>query len=278
MTKFHLHLLSDSTGETLDAVAKATLAQFSGADPVKHLWPMVRGPRHLARILPEIEEKRGLVMFTLVNKEIRDALVGHLSEIGMPYIAVLDPVIRELGRFLGEESKAKPGEQHALNDEYFRRIEAMTYSMAHDDGQLVDNITKADVVLVGVSRTSKTPTCIYLANRGIKAANVPIVRGCPLPEELFRENGPMIVGLVTNADVLVQIRRSRLKAMNEHKSTDYVDPEVVQLEIRDARRLFSRNGWPVIDVSRKSIEETAAAIINLLHQREEKKASVTVAS
>ncbi|MEX1146878.1 MAG: pyruvate, water dikinase regulatory protein [Sphingomonadales bacterium] len=269
MTKFDLHLISDSTGETLDAVAKASLAQFSGAEPVKHLWTMVRTPRHLTRVLGEIEQKPGLVMFTLVNQAMQDVLVRRLTDLGITHIAVLDPVIRELGRYLGEKSQAKPGEQHVMNDEYFRRIEAMTYTLAHDDGQLVDNITKADVVLVGVSRTSKTPTCIYLANRGVKAANIPIVRGCPLPDELFRVNGPMIVGLVTSADVLVQIRRSRLRAMNEQKDTDYADPEIVQDEIKEARRLFSRNGWPVIDVSRKSIEETAAAIINLLQQRDD---------
>ncbi len=269
MTKFHLHLLSDSTGETLDAVAKATLAQFSGADPVRHFWPMIRNLRQLEAALGEIEDKRGLVMFTLVNEEIRQALLQRLKEQNIPYIAVLDPVIRELGVYLGEKSKAKPGEQHALTEEYFRRIEAMSYTMAHDDGQLVDNITKADVVLVGVSRTSKTPTCIYLANRGVKAANVPIVPDCPLPDALFRDGGPMIIGLVTNPELLIQIRQSRLKAMNQHKASRYADPEAVREEITYARRLFARNGWPVIDVSRKSIEETAAAVIALLNRRRE---------
>lgn len=270
MTRFHLHLISDSTGETLDAVAKAALAQFTDAEAVKHLWPMVRSPRHLTRPLKDIEEKGGLVMFTLVNEEVRDALLARLAEINVPHIAVIDPVIRELGRYLGQKSKAKPGEQHALNEEYFRRIEAMSYTLAHDDGQLVDNISKADVVLVGVSRTSKTPTCIYLANRGVKAANVPIVRGCPLPDELFRAGGPMKVGLVTSADILIQIRRNRLKSMNEAKPTAYVDPEAVQDEIKHARRLFAKHGWPVIDVSRKSIEETAAGIINLLNQERDR--------
>jgi regulator of PEP synthase PpsR (kinase-PPPase family) len=208
-------------------------------------------------------------MFTLVNEDIRRTLVTRLTELNIPYIAVLDPVIRELGHYLGEKSKAKPGEQHTLNKEYFLRIEAMSYTLAHDDGQLVDNITKADVVLVGISRTSKTPTCIYLANRGVKAANVPIVKGCPLPDALFKPDGPLIVGLVTHPDTLIQIRRSRLKAMNEHKTSDYVDPEAVREEIKYARRLYTRNGWPVIDVSRKSIEETAAAVINLLNQRRE---------
>jgi len=277
MTRFHLHLISDSTGETIDAVAKASLAQFAGADPVKHLWPLVRTVRQLARPLQEIEEKRGLVMFTLVNKDIQKALVTRLAELNIPHIAVLDPVIHEIGRYLGQKSKAKPGEQHMLNEEYFRRIEAMSYTLAHDDGQLMDNISKADVVLVGVSRTSKTPTCIYLANRGVKAANVPIVKGCPLPDELFKPGGPLVVGLVTSAEILIQIRRSRLKAMNETKRSDYVDPEVVQEEIKFARRLYSKNGWPVIDVSRKSIEETAAAVINLLNQKTEGRASMGVA-
>ncbi|RMF09714.1 MAG: kinase/pyrophosphorylase [Alphaproteobacteria bacterium] len=276
MTKFHLHLISDSTGETIDAVAKASLAQFEGAEPIKHLWPLIRNVRQLEPVLAEIEEKRGLVMFTLVNEEIRQTLLSRLRELNVPHIAVLDPVIRELGLYLGEKSKAKPGEQHALTEEYFRRIDAMSYTMAHDDGQLVDNISKADVVLVGVSRTSKTPTSIYLANRGIKAANVPIVKGCPLPDVLFRKGGPLIIGLTTRPELLVQIRHSRLKAMNEQKPSNYVDPEAVQEELTYARRLFSRNGWPVIDVSRKSIEETAAAVIALLNRRREQEEEGTL--
>ncbi|MDA5192378.1 pyruvate, water dikinase regulatory protein [Govanella unica] len=269
MSKFHLHLVSDSTGETLDAVAKAALAQFQGADPVKHSWTMTRNMRQLDFVLDDIRQKPGIVMFTLVNEEMRTALVSYCDSAKIPYLAVIDPAIAFFGRYLGEKAQAKPGQQHVLNTEYFHRIDALNYTLAHDDGQVSENLSKADVILVGVSRTSKTPTCIYLANRGIKAANIPVVKGCPLPEQLFTVKEPLIVGLVTSPDRLVQIREARLKAMNEDRSSSYADPDRVRDELVYARRLFTDHGWPVIDVSRRSIEETAAAIFNLLNQRRE---------
>ena len=269
MNRFHLHLLSDSTGETLDAVAKAALAQFTGAEAIKHLWPMVRNARQMERILEEIEKKPGLVMFTLVNEDIREALVQGCGRLNIPYIPVMDAVMLALGKFLGEKAEAKPGRQHELNQEYFQRIDAMHYTMAHDDGQAPRNLTEADVILLGVSRTSKTPTCIYLANRGIKAANIPVVPDCPLPEELFNLKNKLIVGLFTSPERLVQIRKNRLLAMKDTANARYVDLETVTGEVQFARRLYAQNGWPVIDVTRRSIEETAAAIINLLTERRE---------
>lgn len=268
MTRFHLHLISDSTGETLEAVAKAAVAQFRGAEPVRHLWPMIRHERQLQRVMDDVKARPGLVMFTLVDEDVRRALVAQCDDLRVPYIAVLDPVIEELARYLGEKSQAKPGQQHELNAEYFKRIEAMNFTLAHDDGQLGDNLAQADVVLVGVSRTSKTPTSIYLANRGVKTANIPVVKGCPLPDELFTITKPLIVGLVTNPERLVEIRRNRLRTMNETRHTGYADLDAVKEEILHARRLFADNGWPTIDVTRRSIEETAAAILNLLAQRE----------
>ncbi|RIK94851.1 MAG: phosphoenolpyruvate synthase regulatory protein [Proteobacteria bacterium] len=268
MTKFHLHLLSDSTGETLEAVAKAAIAQFKGADPIRHFWPMIRHTRQLERVVDNIASHPGLVMFTLVDETIRASLVESCRRLNVPFIAVLDPVIEELGRYLGEKSLAKPGEQHALTAEYFARIDAMNFTLAHDDGQLGDNLAKADVILVGVSRTSKTPTSIYLANRGVKTANIPIVRGCPLPEELFTVTKPLIVGLVTNPERLIEVRRNRLKSMQETRETSYIDPDAVREEIAYARRLCAERNWPMIDVTRRSIEETAAAVLNLLAQRE----------
>lgn len=268
MTRFHLHLISDSTGETLEAVAKAAMAQFKGAEPMRHMWPMIRHERQLQRALEDVKARPGLVMFTLVDVEVRRALVAYCEDLGVPYIAVLDPVIDQLARYLGEKSQAKPGQQHELNAEYFKRIEAMNYTLAHDDGQLGENLAQADVVLVGVSRTSKTPTAIYLANRGVKAANIPVVKGCPLPPELFTVSKPLIVGLVTNAERLVEIRRNRLRTMHEERETSYADLDAVKDEILYARRMFNEHGWPIIDVTRRSIEETAAAILNLLAQRE----------
>lgn len=267
MTRFDLHLVSDSTGETLDAVAKAALAQFKEPNAEKHLWPMVRNLRQLEPVLESIRMAPGLVMFTLVHQELRNALVRHCKEVNAPYLDVLDPAIDFLSRFLGERAQARPGQQHALNTEYFHRIEAMNYTMSHDDGQVTQGLNLADVVVVGVSRTSKTPTCIYLANRGIKAANIPIVKGCPLPPELFSLTRPLVVALITSADRLIEIRRNRLASMNESTNSSYADPDAVREELLFARRLIAEHRWPVIDVTRRSIEETAGAIIHLMTQR-----------
>lgn len=266
MSSFHLHLVSDSTGETLDAMAKAALAQFKGAEPTKHFWSLTRTKRQLDFVIQDIRSKPGLVMYTLVNDEMRNELVSFCETNHMPHLGVLDPAIAFFGRYLGEKAQAKPGQQHVLNTEYFKRMDALNYTIAHDDGQITESLSKADVVLVGVSRSSKTPTSIYLANRGIKVANVPIVKGCPLPDELFSVKEPLIVGLVTSPDRLVQIRSARLKAMSDHE-TNYADIEAVRDELLYARRMCVEHGWPVLDVTRRSIEETAAAIISLINQR-----------
>jgi hypothetical protein len=264
---FHLHLVSDSTGETLNAVAKAACAQFEMVHAIEHAYALVRTARQLERVLHEIETAPGVVMYTLINPVLRDRLESQCRELGMPCIAILDPVLASLRNYLGtHEHVDKPGIQHELGTEYFKRIEALTYTMAHDDGQNISDLDKAEVVLVGVSRTSKTPTSIYLANRGIKAANVPIVPGSRLPQELETLERPLIVGLTVSPERLVQIRRNRLLSLNESAETDYVDLETVRAEMRSARRVFEIHGWPVIDVTRRSIEETAAAILNLYHR------------
>jgi len=270
MKKIHLHLVSDATGDTLEQVSKAALAQFPDISTDKHYWPMIRTARHMERIIPEIEEKPGIVMFTLVNEDIEDVLVKACKAHKWPFISVLDSIIRELGRHLGEKSIARPGLQHEMNDEYFDRIDAMQYTLMHDDGQMPEGLDQADIILVGVSRTSKTPTCIYLANKGLKVANIPIVPGCPLPRELDDVGGKFVVGLVNSVDRLMQIRRNRLLSLKEDKTTDYVDEEAIIEEVKQSRRLFSSRGWPVIDVTRRSIEETAVAILNLKYKFDEK--------
>jgi [pyruvate, water dikinase]-phosphate phosphotransferase / [pyruvate, water dikinase] kinase len=271
MKRFHLHLVSDSTGETLEAVAKACLAQFEQAEPVKHFWPMIRSERQLDRVVDEIVERPGLVMFTLVNAGVRDRLQARCVTLGIPAISVLDPVLQAFGQFMGERAKGLPGRQHQLDAAYFRRIDAVHFTMAHDDGIAPENLNEADIVLVGVSRSSKTPTSIYLANRGYKTANIPLVPGVPPPEQLLQADRPLIVGLTTHLDRLIQVRRNRLRSLNQTDESDYVDEEQVEAEVQSARRLFAQNGWPVIDVTRRSIEETAAAIMNLYTQREEKR-------
>lgn len=261
--RFHLHLVSDATGETLNSMAKAACAQFTNIKPVEHVYALVRSSRQLERTLTHIEKDPGLVLFTLMSLELREQLEDFCRAQSIPHLSVLDSVLGTLENFLGTELTHKPGGQHEMGAEYFRRMEALSFTMAHDDGQLAGDLTQADVILVGVSRTSKTPTCIYLANRGVKAANVPIVPNIPLPQNMETMSGPLIVGLSTNPDRLVQIRRNRLLSLNQDPETDYVDLEAVRQETLSARKLFSRYDWPVIDVSRRSVEETAAAIYNL---------------
>jgi len=269
--KFHLHLVSDATGETIHSVARACLSQFEGVEPIEHNWALVRTHSQIRKIVAAAEKNPGVVMFTLVNEELREALIDGCRKLQIPCIAVLDPVIASLGNFLGIKARGMPGRQHIMDAEYFGRIDAMTFALHHDDGQAVQGLQDAEIILVGVSRTSKTPTCIYLANRGIKSANIPIVPGVPLPEELTkfrnRPGEPMVVGLTKDPARLIQVRRNRLQMLSQDSNTDYVDIEAVREEVANARRLCSRYNWPVIDVTRRSIEESAAAILQLYERR-----------
>jgi len=267
LTRFHLHLVSDSTGDTVHSVARACLVQFEDAEAIEHIWSLVRTKSQIERVITGVEANPGVVLFTLVNESLRTALQDGCRRLGVLVIPVLDPVIAALANHLGRQRRGLPGQQHLLDNEYFARIDAMTFALNHDDGQSSWGINDADVVLVGVSRTSKTPTCIYLANRGIKAANIPIVPGVALPPELAAATRPLIVGLTNDPERLIQVRRNRLSMLHQDESTDYTDIEAVRSEVTQARRLFAQNHWPVIDVSRRSIEETAAAILKLLARR-----------
>jgi regulator of PEP synthase PpsR (kinase-PPPase family) len=266
-TRLHLHLLSDSTGETLENIAKAALAQFDNVQTVRHFWPMVRTEAHLERILQEIAQNPGLVIFTLVNAATRRVLEQRCGALGLPVVAPLDPVNDALTGLLGQQASARPGRQHVLDAAYFARVDAIQWTIAHDDGIASEEWEEADIVLAGVSRTSKTPTSIYLANRGWKAANIPIVVESPPPRTLFGLTKPLVVGLTTSADRLIAVRRNRLLTLNQTPDTPYVEEQAVARELAFARRMFSDNGWPVIDVTRRSIEETAAAIIALVNER-----------
>ncbi|MDX2274262.1 MAG: pyruvate, water dikinase regulatory protein [Hyphomonadaceae bacterium] len=263
-TYFNVHLVSDSTGETLAGVMRATCAQFDRILPVEHSYFLVRSARQLERVLREIESAPGVVMFTLSNNDHRGMLEKRCAELGLPCVAVLDPVLDVMSRYLGQELNHRVGASRSLNAEYFKRIDALDFAMYHDDGQQVVELKNSDVILVGVSRTSKTPTCVYLAHRGVKASNVPIVPNVPLPPELFAPDRPLVVGLTITADRLIQIRRNRLAAMKEVRGGDYVEEDSVRREVMEAQKLFERQGWPTIDVSRRSVEETAAAVLNLL--------------
>jgi regulator of PEP synthase PpsR (kinase-PPPase family) len=267
MTHLHLHLLSDSTGETLEMVAKAALAQFDDNVVIRHFWPMVRSQQHLDRIIEELAANPGLVLYTLVNDETRQRLEERCRALALPHVAPLDAVTAALEDRLGQEAKARPGRQHMMDEAYFARVDAIHFTIAHDDGANWENWEEADIVLAGVSRTSKTPTSIYLANRGYKVANIPLVIESPPPGSLFALQHPLVVGLTTAPRRLIEIRRNRLLSLNETAETAYVDQERVEQEVAFARRIFSDQGWPVIDVTRRSIEETAAAVMKLHNER-----------
>lgn len=268
VTRFHLHLVSDSTGDTVHSVARACLVQFDDAQAIEHVWSMVRTKSQIDRVLAGVEANSGLVLFTMVNEPLRQHLQEGCRRLQVPAIPVLDPVIGALAAYLGRKSRGTPGKQHLLDSEYFARIDAMTFAINHDDGQSVWGINDADVCLVGVSRTSKTPTCLYLANqRGIKAANVPFVPGVPLPVELLHADKPLIVGLTNDPERLIHLRRNRLSMLDHNEATDYTDLEAVRAEVREARRIFAERHWPVIDVTRRSIEETASSIYKLWMRR-----------
>jgi regulator of PEP synthase PpsR (kinase-PPPase family) len=258
---FDLHLVSDSTGETIHSVARACLVQFEHVEPVEHVWPMARTEHAMNVVLEAIKEKPGPVMFTLVDDALREQLRDGCRRLKVPCISVLDPVIAAFGKFLDAQPLRRIGGQHEMDAEYFQRIEAMDWALAHDDGQRAEEYDQSDVILVGVSRTSKTPTCLYLANRGVRAVNVPFVPGIPLPEVLDRVENAMVIGLTNDPKRLVELRRARLALLQQEGETPYIDPERVRAEITEARRYFTERRWPVIDVTRRSIEETAAAVM-----------------
>jgi regulator of PEP synthase PpsR (kinase-PPPase family) len=265
---FHLHLVSDSTGETLIATSRAVAAQYEGVSSIEHVYPLVRSRGQLVKAIAEIELAPGIVLFTLVDQELAGQLVAACQEIGVPYLPVLQPIMDLFQSYIGTASKHRPGAQHMLNADYFRRIDALNFTMIHDDGQQTENFEAADVVLLGVSRTSKTPTSIYLANRGIKTANIPLVPDVPLPEAVLALRKPLVVGLLASPERIVQIRENRLISLNANPDSPYVDRLLVADEVKRARKLCALQGWPVIDVTHRSIEETAAAVIDLykVHQ------------
>jgi [pyruvate, water dikinase]-phosphate phosphotransferase / [pyruvate, water dikinase] kinase len=265
---FHLHLISDSTGETLITVARAAAAQYSRIMPVEHVHPLVRTQKQLDRVLTEIEEMPGIVLYTLLQENLAARLEETCRSLGLPCLSILGPVLHLFQAYLGAESTHKVGAQHTLNAEYFRRIDALNYTMMHDDGQLADDLEEADVVLIGVSRTSKTPTSIYLANRGVKTANIPLVPGVALPTAVETLKQPLVVGLFATPERIVQIRQNRMLGLRAHRDDDkYIDQQSVAEEVSASRRLCARHNWPAIDVTRRSIEETAAAVIALLTER-----------
>ena len=273
-TYFHVHLVSDSTGETLNAMAKAVVARFDGVIPIEHIYALVRSRKQLERVLEEIGAAPGVVLHTIVDKELRTELEEGCRLLEMPTIAALDPLVGALSRYLGAALSTRVGAQHALDHDYFNRMKALDYAITHDDGQNTHELEEAEVILVGVSRTSKTPTSIYLAHRGVRAANVPLVPGSEPPASLFTLRAPLVVGMTVSPDRLIQIRRNRLLSLKEDRESTYIENDAVREETIRARRLFERQGWPTIDVTRRSVEETAAAVLNLLAAKRSGKVGV----
>ncbi|RUM98589.1 kinase/pyrophosphorylase [Pseudaminobacter arsenicus] len=261
---FHLHLISDATGETLLAAGRAAAAQYKDARAIEHIYPLIRTEKQLMKVFDDIEEQPGIVLYTLVDQALASRIDARAAEMGLPCVSVLEPVLSVFQSYLGTPAGRRVGAQHVLDADYFRRIDALNFTMEHDDGQLPTDLDEADIILIGISRTSKTPTSIYLANRGIKTANIPIVLGVPLPENLVYAKKPLIVGLVATAERISHVRQNRiLGTMPGYDAQGYVDRAMINEELAYARQICTRHNWPMIDVSRRSIEETAAAIVAL---------------
>lgn len=271
MKNFHLHLVSDSTGETVASVARACLSQFDKVEAQEHVWSLIRTQGQLEKMIASLDTYPGIVMFTLLDSDMRETLRQACGKRGLPCIPILSHVIREMATYLDETATGHTGAQYELSEDYFARIEAINYALEHDDGQATWELENADMVIVGPSRTSKSPTCVYLAYRGYKAANVPYVPGCPLPENITKLKQPLMVGLTISHDRLIDIRTTRLAAMNQDMGTDYIREESVREEIESSKKLFRAQGWPVIDVTRRSVEETATLMIQYRSRQLEKR-------
>lgn len=262
---FHLHLISDSTGETLTTMAKAAAVQYPQVRPIEHVHPLVRTERQLARVLRELQHLPGIVLYTVVKKELIEEIERTCRELKVPCLHVLEPIMKVFESYLGAPQKPVVAGQHLLDAEYFARIDALNFAMAHDDGQLPQDLNHADIIILGISRTSKTPTSIYLAQRGYKTANLPLVPGVQLPVALTQPHSAFVVALVASAERIAEIRRNRVALIGDRNLDQYVDRTRILEEIQYSRRLCAQHGWPVIDVTRRSVEETAATIIRLLH-------------
>ena len=271
MKTFHLHLVSDSTGETVASVARASLAQFDAVSAEEHIWSLVRTKGQLEKMIANLDTNPGMVMFTLVDPEMRETLRQACGKRGVPCVSVLGHAIREFSNYLDIEASGHTGAQYELSEDYFARIDAINFALEHDDGQATWELEQSDIVIVGPSRTSKSPTCVYLAYRGYKAANVPYVPNCPLPDNLMGLKQPLVVGLTIGEERLIDIRTTRMAAMNHEARTDYINEEAVHSEIEASKKLFRAQGWPVIDVTRRSVEETATLIIQYRQRQTSKR-------
>ncbi len=263
----NLHLVSDSTGETLSSVSRAVLSQFEDVDSNDFIWPLIRTATQIERVKESITKNPGIVLYTILEDDLIENLKSHCYQLHIPCIPVLSRIISEFSNYLGLDISHTIGRQHLLDSEYFSRVEAINYTITHDDGQSVWDLYDADIIIVGVSRTSKSPTSVYLSCRGYKTANIPFVGIETIPNNIYDLKTPFIVGLVINPEKLVQIRQTRLASIGQDVDTDYIDIEKIKVEIADSRKLFAKLNCSVIDVTKRSVEETAAKIIQLYQAR-----------
>ncbi len=263
-------MLSDATGETLISVGRAVASQYTMCRAIEHIYPMIRNETHLQRVISEIQKYPGIVLYTIIDEKVKLLLKKKCKKIGVPCIDILYPVLSAFQSYLGITTNLRVSAQHGLNADYFRRIEALDFTIEHDDGQSLNSLSDADVILLGISRTSKTPTSIYLANRGIKTANIPLIPGIDLPEALLKEKNALIIGLIASAERISHIRQNR-NLGNSFSLESYTDRVSIAEELIYAKRICERFSWPIIDVTRRSIEETAAAIFELLSRFREGK-------
>ncbi len=265
--EINIHLVSDSTGETIENTVSATISQFPDVIRKEFFWPMTRTEKQIEDITDSLRKNPGLVVFSIVDDNNRTLLEKNCEDLKIPYISPLDSLLNTFKKILALSETKITGVQHKLDENYFKRVDAFEFAMQHDDGQRINTMSEADIILVGVSRTSKTPTSIYLANKGFKVANIPLVANTELPEELFSFKKPIIIGLIKDPRSLMQIRQTRLKMMGENNQTSYDDLNHIKFEISQARIIFTKYAWPSIDVSRRSVEETSASVIKIFNTR-----------
>ena len=269
--KYNVYLVSDSTGETLDRIFLSLKSQFANFEYEKKEFAFVRTEQQIDKIIKECENlENPLILYTIVETKLAKYISFKSDENKVPCFGILGNLILSFSKLLNQKAIHKPSAQHVLDDDYYKRIEAIQYTMSHDDGKKVDDINNADVILLGVSRTSKTPTSIYLANRGFKTVNIPLVLDQKIPKGLVENKNSCIVGLIADPDRLADIRRNRVAIMNDHNLKDYTDLKFIKEEVESSKKLFKKNNWPVIDVTRKSVEETAASILKIIEIKKNK--------
>ena len=262
---YQIYLISDSTGETLDRIFLALKAQFKNFSYETNHYSFTRTENQVLKILETLDDiDKAIILYTIVDNDLSKFLNEEAKKKNIPCFGVLGDLIISFSKLLNQEASFKPSGQHALTDEYYKRIEAIQFTMNHDDGNLSDDLIKSDIILLGVSRTSKTPTSIYLANKGFKVSNIPLVNENSIPDSLKdKKNKFCIVGLTADADRLVEIRKNRLNSLKDNSSTNYINLEKISKEVESAKMTFQKYKWPIIDVTRKSVEETAASIIKI---------------